>query len=47
MQRVYNFETDQSLQIIKPDYLTGEVNGLPGADALWPTSSPSPTTPRR
>jgi hypothetical protein len=34
MQRSYNFETDQSLSIIKNDYSTGAVKGLLGADTL-------------
>jgi Tc toxin complex TcA C-terminal TcB-binding domain len=34
MQRAYNFETDQSLAIIKPDYSSDEVNGLLAGDAL-------------
>ena len=34
MQQAYNFETDQSLKIIKADYSTDEVKGLLGADAL-------------
>jgi len=34
MQQAYNFETDQSLQLIKSNYSTDEVNGLLGADAL-------------
>jgi hypothetical protein len=34
MQQAYNFETDQSLQLIKSDYSGDEVNGLLGADAL-------------
>lgn len=34
MQQAYNFETDQSLDLIKSDYSTDEVRGLLGADAL-------------
>ena len=34
MQQAYNFETDQSLHLIKGDYSTGEVKGLLGAEAL-------------
>jgi hypothetical protein len=34
MQQAYNFETDQSLKIIKGDYATDEVKGLLGADSL-------------
>jgi hypothetical protein len=34
MQQAYNFETDQSLQIIRGSYSTDEVKGLLGADAL-------------
>lgn len=34
MQQAYNFETDQTLQLIKGDYSTDEVKGLLGADAL-------------
>ncbi len=34
MQQAYNFETDQSLQLIKTNYSSDEVNGLLGADAL-------------
>jgi hypothetical protein len=34
MQQAYNFETDQSLTLIKGDYSTDEVNGLLAADAL-------------
>jgi hypothetical protein len=34
MQRAYNFETDQSLQLIKADYSTGVANGLLGAELL-------------
>jgi multidrug efflux pump subunit AcrA (membrane-fusion protein) len=34
MQQAYNFETDQSLKIIKGDYSTDEVKGLLGADSL-------------
>jgi hypothetical protein len=34
MQRAYNFETDQSLALIKSDYAADEVHGLLGADAL-------------
>ena len=34
MQKAYNFETDQSLQLIKTSYASDEVNGLLGADAL-------------
>jgi hypothetical protein len=34
MQQAYNFETDQTLQLIKTNYSTDEVNGLLGADAL-------------
>ncbi len=34
MQQAYNFETDQSLQMIKSSYASDEVNGLLGADAL-------------
>jgi hypothetical protein len=34
MQQAYNFETDQSLKLIKTDYSTDEVKGLLGAEAL-------------
>ena len=34
MQQAYNFETDQSLHLIKSDYSTDEIKGLLGADAL-------------
>jgi tetratricopeptide (TPR) repeat protein len=34
MQQAYNFQTDQTLQLIKTNYATTEVNGLLGADAL-------------
>ena len=34
MQQAYNFETDQSLSLIKSSYATDEVNGLLGADLL-------------
>jgi hypothetical protein len=34
MQQAYNFETDQSLRLIKTDYSTDEVKGLLGAEAL-------------
>jgi len=34
MQQAYNFETDQALALIKPDYSTDEVNGLLAADTL-------------
>ncbi len=34
MQQAYNFETDQSLHLIKSDYSVGEVKGLLGADLL-------------
>jgi hypothetical protein len=34
MQQAYNFETDQSLALIKSSYSGDEVNGLLGADAL-------------
>ncbi|MGE5617398.1 MAG: hypothetical protein ACM3UX_00525, partial [Candidatus Woesearchaeota archaeon] len=34
MQQAYNFETDQSLSLIKTNYATDEVNGLLGADLL-------------
>jgi hypothetical protein len=34
MQQAYNFETDQSLRLIKTDYSTDEIKGLLGADAL-------------
>jgi hypothetical protein len=34
MQQAYNFETDQSLALIKSSYATDEVNGLLGADLL-------------
>ncbi|MGH9154283.1 MAG: hypothetical protein ACRD1K_00135 [Acidimicrobiales bacterium] len=34
MQQAYNFETDQSLLLIRGDYSTDEVKGLLGADAL-------------
>lgn len=34
MQQAYNFETDQSLRLIRGDYSTDEVKGLLGADAL-------------
>jgi tetratricopeptide (TPR) repeat protein len=34
MQQAYNFETDQSLALIKSSYASDEVNGLLGADAL-------------
>lgn len=34
MQQAYNFETDQSMNVIKVDYSTDEVKGLLGADAL-------------
>lgn len=34
MQQAYNFETDQSLQMIKDSYATDQVMGLLGADAL-------------
>jgi len=34
MQQAYNFETDQALAVIKPDYSTDEVKGLLGADSL-------------
>jgi hypothetical protein len=34
MQRAYNFETDQDLDIIKLDYAAGDVNGLLAADLL-------------
>jgi len=34
MQQAYNFETDQSLAIIKNSYATDAVNGLLGADLL-------------
>jgi hypothetical protein len=34
MQQAYNFETDQSLQIIKTDYSTDEVKGFLGAESL-------------
>jgi Tc toxin complex TcA C-terminal TcB-binding domain len=34
MQRAYNFETDQSLRVIKSDYSTEAVKGLLGADVL-------------
>jgi hypothetical protein len=34
MQQAYNFETDQSLKLIKGDYSTDEVKGLLGADVL-------------
>jgi hypothetical protein len=34
MQRAYNFETDQTLSIIKNSYAADEVNGLLGADLL-------------
>ncbi len=34
MQQAYNFETDQSLALIKSNYSGDEVNGLLGADAL-------------
>lgn len=34
MQQAYNFETDQSLAMIKTSYSGDEVNGLLGADAL-------------
>src|SRR5215471_8075916 len=33
MQQAYNFETDQSLQIIKADYSTDEVKGFLGAES--------------
>jgi receptor-binding and translocation channel-forming TcA subunit of Tc toxin len=34
MQQAYNFETDQSLHLIRADYTTDEVKGLLGADVL-------------
>jgi hypothetical protein len=34
MQQAYNFETDQSLQLIREDYGSDEVKGLLAADAL-------------
>ncbi len=34
MQQAYNFETDQSLHLIKADYSTDEVKGLLAAEAL-------------
>jgi hypothetical protein len=34
MQQAYNFETDQSLHLIRSDYTTDEVKGLLGADVL-------------
>ncbi len=34
MQSAYNFETDQSLQLIQDSYASGEVGGLLGADLL-------------
>ncbi len=34
MQQAYNFETDQSLKLIKSDYSGDEVKGLLGADLL-------------
>ena len=34
MQTAYNFETDQSLQLIQSSYVSGEVQGLLGADLL-------------
>ncbi len=34
MQAAYNFETDQSLQLIRTSYASGEVKGLLGADLL-------------
>lgn len=34
MQQAYNFETDQSLHLIKSDYSVDEVKGLLGADLL-------------
>jgi len=34
MQQAYNFETDQSLSLIKTNYASDEVKGLLGADAL-------------
>jgi hypothetical protein len=34
MQRAYNFETDQTLRLIKTDYSTDEVKGLLGAESL-------------
>jgi hypothetical protein len=34
MQRAYNFETDQELNVIKLDYSAGEVKGLLAADLL-------------
>ncbi len=34
MQQAYNFETDQSLGLIRGDYSTDEVKGLLGADTL-------------
>jgi hypothetical protein len=34
MQQAYNFETDQALALIKPDYSTDAVNGLLAADSL-------------
>ncbi|MEZ4684266.1 MAG: hypothetical protein R2932_59650 [Caldilineaceae bacterium] len=34
MQQAYNFETDQSLRMIKTDYAMDEVKGLLGADVL-------------
>lgn len=34
MQKAYNFETDQSLALIKNSYASDEVNGLLGADLL-------------
>lgn len=34
MQQAYNFETDQSLRLIRSDYTSSEVRGLLAADAL-------------
>ena len=34
MQQAYNFETDQSLALIKSSYASNEIQGLLGADAL-------------
>jgi hypothetical protein len=34
MQRAYNFETDQELDVIRTDYSTQTVNGLLGSDVL-------------
>jgi hypothetical protein len=34
MQQAYNFETDQTLKLIKGDYTTDEVKGLLAADSL-------------